>query len=157
MATATNSNSSAASIEKAVAGKQRFQAQKGPGYFTGTRVLKQTIALAVADLDAADSTPILVFPPRAYLLGLRVKLTDVDGGAGAPTFDVKSGSTVLISESTIGLAGGSDEMDLDIDPTLLDVAGQTLSYAQVVAPTTPAAGTLTVYATVNFDGVIDTW
>lgn len=159
MATATNSNSSATSVEKAVAAKQRYLASRGPGYFHGQRILKQTITLATADLDAADSTDILVFPQHCYLTGLLIKVTELDTGVDAITFDVKVDTDVLINESTVGQAGGNDELDANLDPAILDVSGSTLKFVVSTGPGTAnaAGGTLTVYAFVNLDGVIDSW
>ncbi|HAM56169.1 MAG TPA: hypothetical protein DCQ64_12505, partial [Candidatus Rokubacteria bacterium] len=58
------------------------------------------------------------------------------GGGGA-------GEVVLIATTTIGQAGGNDELDLNLDPVNLAVGGKELVLKVTTASATPAAGTLT--------------
>ena len=157
MATATNAQSNAASVQSAITRKQRSTASHGPGYPSGYKILKQTVSLAATDLQNGDSVDILVFPQDCYLQGLRIKATELDTGVDALTFDIRVDSDVLINNSTIGQGGGSDEMDSNIDPTLLDVSGSTLKFVPETSAGLGAAGTLTVYAYVLLNSVIDAW
>jgi hypothetical protein len=159
MATATN-DTSANGIYKASAAKERFRASRGPGLAWGVKTYKQVIALVAGDLDASDETPVFAFPDNTYLLRLDVKSTDLDTD-GTPavlldfiTEDSAGTEVVLINDSTIGQAGGNDELDTNLDPSARDVSNKSIKLKVATAPDAAQAGTLTAYATVVFGGVI---
>ena len=157
MATTTNATTQAP-LEAAIAKKQRSIAARGPGYYSGAKIIKQVVSLASTDLQNGDSVDILTFPGRCFLTGLWIKITDVDtNGTPALTFDIRADSDVLINNSTAGQAGGNDQLDADLDPVLLDVSGSVLKFVPETSAATAAAGTLTVYAAINTDGVIDSF
>ncbi len=164
MATATNDTTSSGPRGSA-AKLQRAIAARGPGLPYGDRIYKQTVALVAGDLTLNNVIPVISFPANdargVFLKILRLKITDLDtNGAPLITFSMiaydSAGSVVatLIANSTKAQAGGNDELDLDLDPTLLDMAGLTIKFKVTAAPATAAAGTLTVYAAVNYDGAI---
>ena len=97
--------------------------------------------------DAADQVFFLTFPGKAYLMDLQVTAEDLDDGTDL-VFDViveNSAGTevVLINDTTIGQAGGSDRLDAD-GHLLRDVSNQMLGIKIVTAAGTPAAGAITL-------------
>lgn len=120
-----------------------------------------TIATTYID-DAGDEARLIEFPDGVvYLDELKIEATDMDAnGAPALVFDIitDDGTTelVLINDSTIGQAGGTDELDANVDPDSLSVGGKYLSLKTGVAAATPAAGTLTVRFKITIDP-ITTW
>lgn len=110
------------------------------------------VSLAATQVDNTnDQVLCYLFPDRAYLWGgadgLRVKATDMDTGTPALTMNFGIGDsdgtidTTLINASTIGQAGGVDEIDTGKDPWI-DVGGKYLIMDVGTAAGTEAAGSL---------------
>jgi hypothetical protein len=127
---------------------------------TGLYLIEASAAVATTNVDDAnDELRIVEFPDgQVYLLDLKVELTDCDTN-GAPAlvvdFITDDGSTeaVLINDSTIGQAGGTDDLDANVDMDNLEVGGKFLAMKVVTAAATAAAGTVTVRALVYIDPV----
>lgn len=160
MATATN-GTAASAITNSVAKLQRKNASRGLNKPSGIKTFYQPVALATGDTTLNVKSTILTFPAQdGILTSLRMKLPQLDSNA-TPTvksdiiLDNAAGSTVitLISQSTKGqgASGGSDELDLDLDPTLLNVNGLVLKHKAQTASATAVAGTAYFIATVNYD------
>jgi hypothetical protein len=132
---------------------------------SGLKLFKGAVSLATTQIDdVADETYFFRFPKVAFLSRVQVQLTDCDTNA-TPTLVVDintdDGTTevTLINNTTIGQAGGFDELDLGIDTLGKDVSDLYLSMKVVTAAATAAAGTLT-YVVEYYAGsrdAITTW
>jgi len=97
---------------------------------------------------AGDELFTIKFPDETYLLSLQVTASVLDSnGIPALVFDTivedSAGSeTVLINDSTIGQAGGSDELDANAGHILRDVSNQYLGFKVATGAATAAAGTI---------------
>lgn len=116
----------------------------------------QTVATTNVD-DAGDALFTFQFPADCYLYDLQVTVTDLDSdGSAALVFDVITSTTgasggtevVLINDTTIGQAGGSDELDRNGGLMLSDVSEKYLGIKVATASATAAAGTI------RFKGII---
>ena len=113
----------------------------------------QTVAATNTD-DVGDALFTFQFPNDCYLYDLQVTVTDMDAGTDL-VLDVitsdtgASGGTevVLINDTTIGQAGGSDELDRNLGYMLKDVSGLYLGIKTGVA----GSG---VAGTVRFKGIV---
>ena len=97
--------------------------------------------------DIGDEHYVLRFPDQTYLVALQVTSTEMDTGVDALVMDFQtqtSGGTEakLITGSTIGQGGGSDELDANLGSSLLDVSNLYLGHEVTTDAATPAAGTL---------------
>ena len=107
----------------------------------------QTVAATNTE-TAADELFSLVFPGDCFLIGLQVQVSDLDSnGAPAIVFDVNAQTsagvnTTLINDTTIGQAGGYDELDANVGAYLLDVSNQKLGFKIVTGAATAVAGTV---------------
>lgn len=111
-----------------------------------------TRAFATTEIDNTNDQVLLtpVFPANSRLWLLGISSTDMDTNVSATlTLNIGVGDsdgtldTTLISGSTVGQAGTSDQMDATALPGL-DVSGKYLIVDVGTAAATAAAGTLTV-------------
>lgn len=125
----------------------------------GPFFLDYQVSIDAADLDTNDEVLVAQMPSvqvktelGIYLMGLWVNLTDVDTHA-TPTHaaDFMAGSTVLISGSTIGQAGGSDDLDANLFLPGTDIQGLDIKMKSTTGAATAAAGTLKVRLLVILD------
>jgi len=131
------------------------KAAGNPGRAQGVYYIERAKTLATTEIDNADdSAYVFQFPLSCRLLSFACTLTDIDTHA-TPThvfnMTVTDGSTpvVLISGSTIGQGGGSDQADVTAKVPGLDVSGLYCMFDTSTAAATPAAGTLTVHALIQ--------
>lgn len=112
---------------------------------------------------AADALFVFQFPNDCYLYDLQVTITDIDtDGSPAAVFDVLTSTTgasggtevVLINDSTIGQAGGSDELDRNSGHMFRDVSGLYLGIKMATGAATAAAGTITFKGIVHIGAPI---
>jgi hypothetical protein len=110
-----------------------------------------TTELAATQVDfAADATNLFLFPDKAYLWSpIYVDVDDLDTGAGL-VWDLVvedtdgSNAVVLIDDSTVGQAAGTDVSDDEQADLLRDVSGKYLRLEIATAAATPVAGTFRV-------------
>lgn len=105
--------------------------------------------VATTNTETADDELFtLKFPDETYLISLQATATDLDSNvAPALVFDViveDSAGTevVLINDTTIGQAGGSDELDANSGHILRDVSNHYLGFKVGTGAATAAAGTI---------------
>lgn len=126
----------------------------------GFYMIEAAVAVATTNIDDVnDELRLIEFPDgNVYLFGLKIEATDMDTN-GSPTlqFDIitDDGSTerTLISNSTIGRAGGTDDLDADVDMDFLEVGGKFLAMKVDTAAATAAAGTLTARALIYINPI----
>jgi hypothetical protein len=166
MPAATDTNAAyanKAALSRALRKNQIARGQK-PTKPSGLFVIERAIPVAATNVETAnDELYLLQFPDgNVRLLNLRITATDLDtDGSPALVFSIKTETTggtevTLISGSTIGQAGGSDDLDANTPLASLDVGGEYLIMDVSTGAATAAAGTLTVQATVFIDPVT-TW
>jgi methyl coenzyme M reductase beta subunit len=105
-----------------------------------------SVPLAATQLDDTDDKTIFFeAPPRTFLWGAKITLTDLDTATNL-VWDLSTATatdgtvgTVLISNSTVGRSAGSDFLDADLAP--VDISELYLMFHVNTAGTT--AGTLT--------------
>lgn len=108
------------------------------------------VAIATTNIDDVnDEVRLVKFPDQCRLIDFQVTATDMDTNA-TPTlaFDIRTddGSTevLYISATTIGQAGGTDEVDLAVNLIGTDVSNLYLSTKVTTVSATGAAGTIRV-------------
>lgn len=133
------------------------KAAGNPGRAQGVYFIERINTIATTEIDNADDSKYLFqFPLSCRLLAISVTATDMDSHA-TPTlvFDLTvtdgSSPTVLISGSTIGQGGGSDQADVTARVPGLDVSGLYCMFNPTTAAATAAAGTVTVGALIQIN------
>ena len=126
-----------------------------PGRASGPYFIRRINSIATTEIDNADDSKYLFkFPLSCTLLSISVTSTDMDSHA-TPTlvFDLTvtdgSSPTVIISGSTIGQGGGSDQADVTARVPGLDVSGLYCMFNPTTAAATAVAGTVTVDALIQ--------
>lgn len=126
-----------------------------PGRASGPYFIRRINSIATTEINNADDSKYLFkFPLSCTLLSISVTATDMDSHA-TPTlvFDLTvtdgSSPTVLISGSTIGQGGGSDQADVTARVPGLDVSGLYCMFNPTTAAATAVAGTVTVDALIQ--------
>lgn len=131
--------------------KKQMRKQKYADEVLGLVPFSQTIEIPTTSSDEADDEYFFfTFPKKAYLVDLQVTAEALDGHA-TPTvvFDVISETsggteTVLINDTTVGQAGGSDRLDADGGHLLRDVSLQKLGIKIETGAATAQAGDVTL-------------
>lgn len=145
MATITKSTASAPAFRAAM-GKMKQQRSMAESKGWETYLFHWTVSIATTDLDDNDEVVVATLPSERpiYLDHLQVHLTDIDTGTPAHIANFQADATVLISASTVGQAGGYDEIDVDAG-RYLDITGRSIKMVTTEPPATAAAGTLQVW------------
>lgn len=156
MATITKSTASAPAFRAALTKMKRARSVAEAKAYE-SYLYHWTVSVAAADLDATDEVVVATLPSERpiYVKFLQVHLTDIDTGTAAWVGDFLAGSTVLISASQVGRAGGYDEIDANVG-RYLDVAGANIIMKTTTAPNVAAAGTLQVWLEVIFQKYAET-
>ncbi len=128
-------------------------AVNSPQLPTGFTPFWGEVEVATTSLDeACDDVLLFTFPAVAYLptgVGtLRFRLDELDTNGDALVLDFGISDvdgvidTVLINDTTVGQAGGVDDLDTLVQDPFIDVGGKYLTMTVVTAAGTAAAGTV---------------
>ena len=126
----------------------------------GKLYITKTATIPTTSMQANEQTEFFYFPEKFLLTRLVLISEDLGASDGVIDLQVRNAAgtkVVLVNDSTITVAGGTEELDVTI-VLPLDVGGKVLDIEFVTAMTTPAEGDISIYAEgfidAAFDGIV---